>query len=138
MESNPDDETDLFLKIEAETSQTKDEISNSPVCPANDEPLDFGQGVDLLNTQIEELDRAVSDDEQSLTNMQSNEAPELSSSIPAAEKPPLNPFGVQTTEDRDTAKFGTEDECAKIKKHKLVMEQSLDSSVYEKRNGRVN
>ena len=69
LESNPDDETDLFLKIEAETSQTKEEISNSPVCPANDEPLDFGQGIDLLNTQIEELDRAVSDDERSLTNM---------------------------------------------------------------------
>ena len=69
LESNPDDETDLFLKIEKEASQTKEEISNSPVCPANDEPLDFVQGVDLLSTQIEELDRAVSDDEQSLTNM---------------------------------------------------------------------
>ena len=43
-----------------------------------------------------------------------------------AEKPPMNPFGVQTSEDRDTAKFGTEDDSAKVKKHKLVMEQSAE------------
>lgn len=65
--------------------------------------------------------------------MQSNEAPIQRSSIPRAEMPPENPFGEHHQEDRDTAKFGTEESHNEIKakKHKLVMGA-------DKRNGKVN